>query len=272
MTSPLKPPAASPRDPSVPARRFLAGLLLASGALLLSGRVVGAIGALGAAHALFCTTAALPNHRLSGPLARNFSPPGRAVWLTIDDGPHPDSTPAILEVLRRHGARATFFLIGRRAERHPELVRAIVAAGHSLGNHTYSHPSATFWTAGPRRIAREIDRAARAIAAAGVAAPVFFRPPVGMANFFVAGALRRRGLVRVGWSARGFDTRPQDPDRMVDAIVRRCRPGGIVLFHELGATAGAAPLDRLLTRLRAENFSCELPSAGAFADPSRPSA
>ncbi len=260
----MKPGEPEIRDGSGGLRWGLAGAVLAALALAVSRRFTAALLLAGSAHAFFCTVAAIPNHRFSGPLARRFRPRSREVWLTLDDGPDPGSTPAILKVLREHGAKATFFLIGTKAARHPELVRAIVREGHSLGNHTHGHPAASFWAAGPGRIAREIDGANRAIVAAGPAAPRFFRPPVGMANLFVAPALRSRGMFRVGWSARGFDTRPQDADVMINTIMRHCVPGTIILFHEIGATAGAVPLDRLLSRLRRERLTCELPPEEAF--------
>jgi peptidoglycan/xylan/chitin deacetylase (PgdA/CDA1 family) len=217
-----------------------------------------------AAHAIFCVSGAIPNHAWTGPLVRRFRTAAREIWLTIDDGPHPDSTPAILEVLRSHGARATFFVIGRRAERHPELLRAIVNSGYTLGNHSHSHPSASFWTAGPWRVGREIDGASAAIRAAGLPAPEFFRPPVGMANLFVAPALRARRMLRIGWSARGFDTRPQDVSAMVDRIAGQCAPGAIILFHEMGAAAGARSLDALLERLTRDGYKCVIPSREAL--------
>jgi peptidoglycan-N-acetylglucosamine deacetylase len=233
-------------------------------AALVTHHLLAALGFAAAAHALFCATAVIPNHPWTGPLITRFATAHRDVWLTIDDGPHPASTPGILEALRRHGAKATFFLIGRRARRHPELVRAIVADGHSLGNHTETHPAASLWTAGPGRLSREVDRAAESIRAAGGPAPRFFRPPVGMANLLLAPVLAARNLLRVGWSARGFDTRPQNADVMIERIMRQCSPGAIILFHEIGATAGAANLERLLVRLREENLACVLPPDSAF--------
>ncbi|HEY8900034.1 MAG TPA: polysaccharide deacetylase family protein [Chthoniobacterales bacterium] len=229
------------------ARRYREGLLLA-----------------GAAHATFCTTAAIPNHPLTGPLVRRFRTESREVWLTIDDGPHPDTTPGILETLRRHGAKATFFVIGRNAANHPELLQAIVRDGHSLGNHTASHPAASFWSAGPGRIAREIDGATAAVESAGLPAPRYFRSPVGMTNLFVAPALANRGLLRIGWSSRAFDTRPQSPAAVVTRIMRTCRPGAIILLHERGPAAAGRSLGPLLIRLEENGYRCILPPDDAL--------
>jgi len=245
-------------------RWLLTGGLLGAAALAVTGKFLAAFILAALTHATFCATAAIPNHALTGPIVKRFQSAGKQVWLTIDDGPHPDSTPEMLRVLREHDVRATFFLIGERTARHPALVRAIVEAGHTLGNHTSRHAAATFWTAGPARVAREIDRASDAILAAGAPPPRFFRPPVGMANVFVGPALQKRGLRRIGWSARGFDTRPQAPAEVVGKIMRTCAPGAIILLHELGPAAGASTLDRLLHRLRDESYACVLPAEDAL--------
>src|SRR5262245_23501370 len=100
----------------------------------------------------------VPNAQGLVRMHRRFQPAGREVWLTIDDGPDPEDTPRLLALLAEHGARATFFVIGEKAERHPELIRDIVAAGHEVAHHTYTHPLASFWCAGPRRLARELDQ------------------------------------------------------------------------------------------------------------------
>ena len=252
-----------PRSRISPAEGLTAllGLALAGAGLLLGTGRWRAGGLLaGAAHATFCATAAIPNHPLSGPLVRRFRPEAPDVWLTIDDGPHPESTPAILELLHKHNARATFFLIGRNAARHPGLLQDIAGAGHTLGNHTHHHCTASFWTAGPRRIAREIDEAAAAVAAAGLPPPRYFRAPVGMTNLFVAPALAARGLLRIGWSARGFDTRARTPAAVVGSVMKNCRPGTIILLHERGPAAGVRSLAPLLARLEKRSMRCVLPS------------
>lgn len=235
-------------------RAALAAAAGAGLALVAARRPRAGLLALAAAHAAFCATAAVPNHALTGPVVRRFRPRGRELWLTLDDGPDPAATPAVLDVLARHDARATFFLVGERAARHPALVNAITAAGHGVGNHSHTHPAATFWTALPLRLAREID-----LAQAALGHPRDFRPPVGMANAFLEPALRARGLRRIGWSRRAFDTRPQDPAAMITRLAATARPGDILLLHERGATAGPAILDALLTRLADNGFTLGIP-------------
>ncbi|MDP4780163.1 MAG: polysaccharide deacetylase family protein, partial [Akkermansiaceae bacterium] len=103
---------------------------------------------------------------------------GKGIWLTLDDGPCPETTPAVLDLLDEHGAKATFFLIGDRAAKHPELVREIRRRGHGIGNHSWSHPRAFFWCLGPVRTWREITRCQRALTEITGEAPVWFRAPV----------------------------------------------------------------------------------------------
>jgi peptidoglycan/xylan/chitin deacetylase (PgdA/CDA1 family) len=192
---------------------------------------------------------------------RRFSTARREVWLTIDDGPDPEDTPRILELLAAHGARATFFVIGERAGIHPELIRAIVAAGHEVGHHTQTHPLAAFWCASPARVNRELDAGLEALRAVGVR-PTRFRPPVGIKNFWLARALRARGLTCVGWSARGLECRRRDPEAVVESVLRGLAPGGILLLHEGPRVPAAIRVEAIrgvLERLRDLGYQCVVP-------------
>ncbi|MEO5719698.1 MAG: polysaccharide deacetylase family protein, partial [Chthoniobacterales bacterium] len=116
-----------------------------------------ALGLLFLSHMLILFPTLVANCQWLGPVVTRFETREREVWLTIDDGPDPIHTPRLLEILQRFDARATFFVIGERAARFPNELNAIRAAGHEIANHTFSHPSATFWCLPPRRIASEID-------------------------------------------------------------------------------------------------------------------
>jgi peptidoglycan/xylan/chitin deacetylase (PgdA/CDA1 family) len=207
-----------------------------------------------------------PDGWMFGRAVTSFTTDRREVWLTIDDGPSPASTPQLLELLDRHAARVTFFLIGRQVTRHPELARALVGCGHAVANHSFSHPSLTFWCAGPRRLAREIDRVSVALEQAGVGAERWFRPPVGVRNPWLEGALRRRRLELVLWSGRGFDGIGRDARAALARIVPRIRPGAILLAHE----GGRNPVDRLafttllLEHLTREGYRCVIPPPEAL--------
>jgi peptidoglycan-N-acetylglucosamine deacetylase len=173
----------------------------------------------------------LPRSRGFGPVLSHFRTSRREVWLTIDDGPHPHTTPAVLDLLDRHHAKATFFVVGAQVRKHPELVREIVRRGHSLGNHTETHPAFSFWARGVRGLLREIDDCTQAIVAAGVSPPRYFRPPVGLKSPFLHTALASRGMHLVAWSARGFD-RLVSEHAATNLISATTKPGRIVLLHE----------------------------------------
>ena len=192
---------------------------------------------------------------------RRFATKRREVWLTIDDGPDPEDTPRILELLAAHGARATFFVIGEKAAAHPGLVRAIAAAGHEVAHHTQTHPVASFWCASPVRVARELDECLDVLRRAEVK-PGRFRPPVGIKNLWLGPALAGRGLICVGWSARGLERRRGDAGTVAGRVLRGLAPGAILLLHEgpgVPAAIRVHGIRRVLERLRAEGYQCVVP-------------
>jgi peptidoglycan/xylan/chitin deacetylase (PgdA/CDA1 family) len=211
-------------------------------------------------HACFIVPIFLPRARLYAPLVARLAGPAPQVWLTIDDGPSND-TLNLLDLLDRHDARASFFLVGERAAQHPELVREIVRRGHGIGNHSHSHPQAWFWALGPRRMAAEIGQAQRTLQAITGQPPRWYRSVVGMTNPFVAPVLRKLGLVRVGWSARGYDGVGCTPDGVLARLLPDLRPGAIVLLHE-GAAHGhnLAIIERVLQALDERGLKAELPA------------
>jgi peptidoglycan-N-acetylglucosamine deacetylase len=194
---------------------------------------------------------------------RRFATARREVWLTIDDGPDPEDTPRILELLARHGARATFFVIGEKVVAHPALVRAMVEAGHEVAHHTQTHPLGSFWCASPGRLRLELDHATAALGAVGVR-PTRFRPPAGLKNLWLGTALSARGLVCVGWSARGLESRSGDADVVINRVTRALAPGAILLLHEgPGVPQGirVCAIAGTLERLRELGYRCVVPAA-----------
>ncbi|MDB6168043.1 MAG: acetyl xylan esterase [Verrucomicrobia bacterium] len=183
------------------------------------------------------------------------------VWLTIDDGPDPEDTPRILDLLDRHRARATFFLIGERAARTPELVREIVRRGHGVGHHTHTHPAGTLWCASRARLEAELDSASAALAP--LAPPLrWFRAPVGIKHFRLARALARRGLVCVDWSLRSGDWISRAPETVRDNVLRKVRPGKIVLMHEgpsVPALLRVRAIELVLEALADRGYRCVIP-------------
>ena len=200
------------------------------------------------------------------PVETRFAASGPQLRLTIDDGPDPRQTPQILDLLGREGVRAEFFVIGKKAATHPELCRRMRDEGHLVQNHTFSHPSASFWAAGPRRARREIALCSAAIREATGCEPTRFRAPVGMANPFVHLAARELGLKISGWSASGNDGVPHDPARVVRKITSSLQPGAVVLLHDShlpGMREGqrACTLEALLASVRDHGFSFVLDPA-----------
>lgn len=193
---------------------------------------------------------------------RRFATDRKEVWLTIDDGPDPHDTPQILELLAAHDARATFFVIGKNAATHPELIQSIVAAGHEVAHHTHTHPVALFWCALPGRVAWELDAALTALQAAGVS-PTRFRPPVGIKNLWLASALGTRGLTAVGWSARGLEYRGGGPEAVASRVLHDVAPGAILLLHEgprIAADIRVHAMRRVLERLGDAGYRCVVPA------------
>jgi peptidoglycan/xylan/chitin deacetylase (PgdA/CDA1 family) len=161
------------------------------------------------------------------------------VALTLDDGPDPEVTPAVLDLLDRYGARASFFCVGQRAAAHPQLVAEIVRRGHAVENHSQRH-CYCFSMLGPKRMRREIEAAQAALQAAAGRAPQFFRAPAGLRNPFLAPVLAGLGLQLASWTRRGFDTVSDDPERVTARLVDGLAAGDILLLHDGNAAHTAA--------------------------------
>ena len=206
----------------------------------------------------------VPSSQGLGRVVTRFATEKDEVWLTIDDGPDAQDTPRILDLLDRHGARATFFLIGERAAQSPLLVAEIIRRGHEVGHHTHTHPLGSFWRATPATVRAEIDRGLAALRAGG-AHPQWFRPPVGIKNLFLDEVLVARGLRCVAWSVRSLDSVSGDPAEVASRVMARLRPGSIVLMHEgppVHPNVRVRAIECVLEALAARRFACVLP-AGA---------
>jgi peptidoglycan/xylan/chitin deacetylase (PgdA/CDA1 family) len=156
----------------------------------------------------------------------------RGVALTFDDGPHPRWTPRVLEILAAHGAKATFFLVGRKAEQHPEVVRAILDAGHAVGLHSYAHDR-LFALRRERRVRDDLECGIAVLKKLTGERPVLFRPPIGHTGPIIARVADALSLVVVGWTISGRDGLASARAADVVARVRRdLRDGAIVLLHD----------------------------------------
>jgi peptidoglycan/xylan/chitin deacetylase (PgdA/CDA1 family) len=180
--------------------------------------------------------AALAAHGVLGPNSPVFGPVigrgprDRGLYLSFDDGPNPRATGRILHVLERERVPATFFMIGRYVERYPELARAVAAAGHDIGNHTYTH--AKLALLGPGRIAQEIGRAHSAIVELTGVRPRMFRAPHGYRNPFVRRVVAQHGYRVFGWTVGVWDSDRPGARAIRARVARRVRAGAILLLHD----------------------------------------
>ncbi|MDP3821734.1 MAG: polysaccharide deacetylase family protein [Burkholderiales bacterium] len=205
-----------------------------------------ALGAVIADHLLVVGAGLWPRSRWLGPNWTRLPPASAArneIALTIDDGPDPHVTPLVLDVLDRYGARATFFCVGRQASLHRELCREVVRRGHAVENHSHSHRH-DFSLLGPRGLMRELQTSQATLTSIAGQPPRFFRAPAGLRNLFLEPALARLGLRLATWSARGFDTRVNDPERIKASLLRGLAAGAILLLHDghSARTPGGVPV------------------------------
>jgi peptidoglycan-N-acetylglucosamine deacetylase len=152
------------------------------------------------------------------------------VVITFDDGPHETVTPKVVDVLQKHGVKATFFCIGSKAEQYPSLVRRAYAEGHIIANHSWCHKT-TYGFFSAKNIISDLRRCNEVLQNIIVVNPRFFRPPFGVTNPNMKRALKKYPLIPIGWSLRTLDTVKKDPAQIMERL-KKTRPGDIVLFHD----------------------------------------
>ena len=193
-----------------------------------------ALGAVVLNHVALSAAGLWPRSALLGPNVRWLPAAAAArgeVAITIDDGPDPEVTPAVLDLLAAQGARATFFCIARRVQLHAALTRRIVAAGHSVQNHSLQHRH-TFSLLGPQGFRREIGDAQNLLADVTGVLPHCFRAPAGLRNPLLDPVLHQLGLHLVSWSRRGYDTRRNDAAGVLQRLGHGLAGGSILLLHD----------------------------------------
>ncbi len=220
-------------------------LIAGSGAAL-------AVGGLMPGASLAASSVAMPEEIAGDRLATVKAGPARGnlVAMTFDDGPHPSLTPKLLDMLKERRIRATFYLIGRNAQRYPDIVKRMVDEGHEVGNHSWSHPFLS--RLGKKGVFRELDRTADAVYKAVQRIPTTMRPPYGAltANQAVTVA-KERDMPAILWSVDPEDWRRPGSGVVARRIVNRSRPGSIILSHDIHSpTIRAMPsaLDGLADR------------------------
>ncbi|MBB3176226.1 polysaccharide deacetylase family protein [Variovorax sp. Sphag1AA] len=251
-----------PWPPAIQASALVHVVALGAG-LFVSGAWPWAIGALVLNHAVITAAGLTPRSSLLGPNVTRLPASAvarREIAITIDDGPDPDVTPKVLDLLDAHGQRATFFCIAERVLEHPALAREIIARGHSIQNHTARHRH-NFSFLGPRGFAREISRAQQVLEEVTGERPSCFRAPAGLRNPFLAPVLHRMGLSLISWTRRGFDTREGNPATVLSRLTDGLAAGDILLLHDghaartaLGQPVILEALPKLLARVQADGL------------------
>lgn len=198
---------------------------------------------------VFANASALPVFLWTEDLSEHGACPNGYVALTFDDGPDPATTPRIAQELRNGGARGTFFLIGARAEAHPDIVGQLKGRGMDIGNHTYDHPFLDELP--PDAAANEIEVTNRILNNEGVT-PTIFRPPYGRTNPAVSAAARARGMTEVLWSFDSDDYANVPPQYMID-MSAKANNGDILLFHD-GYESTVAAIPGVLANLSARGL------------------
>lgn len=181
----------------------------------------------------------------------------KVLALTFDDGPTPDATGQILSALERGGVRATFFVTGAELEKHMAEGRRIVAGGHELGNHSYSHERMVFVT--PSFVEREVERTDALIREAGHRGEIYFRPPYGKKLFALPYYLDRTGRKSITWDVDP-DSYPEvaaDSDRINEYVMSRARPGSIILLHVMypGRRESLEAVEKIVAGLKAQGYT-----------------
>jgi peptidoglycan/xylan/chitin deacetylase (PgdA/CDA1 family) len=196
----------------------------------------------------------LTSFQVAGRLVDRVETKERLIALTFDDGPSVENTRAILDVLDRYAARATFFMVGARIEAHPEIAGDVHRRGHEVGNHSYAHARMILRT--PSFMRQEIERTDALLRRMGVEGDIHFRPPYGKKLFVLPWVLAKLHKTTIMWDVESSDTGTQDRGALTSVVLSGARPGSIVLFHDGGAAKPGtiAALEAALRELKARGY------------------
>jgi len=210
-------------------------------------------------HGSFICAVVHPRCGWFGPVVTHFSTKMRELWLTIDDGPAGDDSLRLGDELARRSVRATFFVKGENLVRWPQVASRWMAAGHTLANHTHTHPSHSFVWLTRRRLTAELGACDALLRDAGVTERRWFRAPVGLKNVRLHPELRARDMRLIGWNVRSGDGVRCEPEAVVRRVVARASAGAIVLMHE-GRPGSVETIVRTVDELRARGFTFVIPA------------
>lgn len=188
-------------------------------------------------HAVLAAAGLWPRSTALGPNILRLPGDRVEIALTVDDGPDPDVTPQVLDVLAEYGVKATFFCIAKKVRAQPTLVRRMIDAGHHIENHSMQHRH-NFSLMGPKGIRQELMLAQQVLTEATGRRPEFFRAPAGLRNPFLDPVLHELDLRLVSWTRRGFDTQTRDADKVARRLLHNAAAGDILLLHDGNAARG----------------------------------
>jgi peptidoglycan/xylan/chitin deacetylase (PgdA/CDA1 family) len=176
----------------------------------------------------------------------------KKIALTFDDGPH-EMTVLVMDVLRKYNAKATFFCIGKNIEAYPDILKRAIEEGHTVGNHSYSH-SPFFDFYGKNQVIAEIEQTDALIESVVGKKTTLFRPPYGVTNPSIRRALGVTKHKTIGWNIRSLDGVVKKENFLLDRIIKRIKPGGIVLLHDTSIQT-VNVLEQLLSYLKTNNYT-----------------
>ncbi len=174
------------------------------------------------------------------------------VFISFDDSPNNDTTPLILDILEKHGVKATFFIIGNKAEKNLALVKEIANKGHILGNHSYSH-SNFFPLKSKSKVIKEIQKTDSIIKKINPKELNLFRPPFGVTNPIIATSVKNTNYKTIGWSLRSLDTIIKKPEKLLKRLYNKTKGGDIILLHD--NSISHCILEKYIVFLKKNNYN-----------------
>ncbi len=179
----------------------------------------------------------------------------RTVALTFDDGPDPETTPALIELLDKHNIKATFFVVGERAEKNPAMIAKLVQSGHQVANHSYSHPWYANFLFG-KALQKQILQTKAALEKITGTECFFFRPPMGLTNPHYRVILEKNNITMVGWNIRTYD-KYKDKQKITEKILKKICNGSIIMMHDSGLSIEKLKyiIPAISQKLKAQGYS-----------------
>ena len=182
----------------------------------------------------------------------NHTTQQNTISLTFDDGPHPEYTPKVLELLKEFNSKASFFLIGKNAEKYPELVQQIIEEGHVIGSHSYAHTN-NYGFLSRNEVTKDVMKSQKVLFDITKKRVQYFRPPFGVTNPNIARAVKNLSLKTFGWSVRSYDTVAKTPEKVFKKVTADLKNGDIVLLHDTSKLS-VEVLEKVLQHLKTKNI------------------